>query len=105
MRTSRLIITRSLLTGKYGNYSNYISTNIGSLDDIKNKTTDLSQKQIQSLVETGTEHAIKALKIIDKQLSEMNTDSVTSSVTFNAGILQITFSTTGTKTSNKNKKD
>ena len=75
-------------------YSNYMSS-LG--DEIKNKTTEISQKQLQSIVETGVKQAIGALDIIQKQLTEMNTDSVTTSVTFNAGILQITFSSTGTK--------
>jgi len=88
-RANRLITT----VRPYSNFS-YLS-NLG--DDLKNKTTELSQKQLQSLVETGTSQAIKALDVIQKQLKDMNTESVTTTVTFNAALLQISFSTTSTK--------
>jgi hypothetical protein len=90
MIRSAMPITRSLSTFKY-------ISNLG--DDIKSKTTELSQKQLQSLVEVGTSQAINALDIIQKQLKEMNTESVTTSVTFNAGLLSVTFSTPGSKSS------
>ena len=77
------------------NYSKYLY-NLGS--DIKDKTAEISHSQLQSLVETGANQAIKALGTIENQLNEMNTESISSSVTFNAGILQITFTSTGSKT-------
>ena len=75
-------------------YSSYLSDLGGEL---KTKTTELSQKQLQLFVETGTSQAIKALSTIEKQMNEMSAGPVSTSVTFNAGILQITFSTTREK--------
>lgn len=95
-RTIRLVPNTRAISNV--SYSDYLS-NLG--DDLKTKTTELSQKQLQSLVETGTCQALKALGIIEKQVNELTTDSVTTSVTFNAGILQVTFSTTGMKSTVK----
>ncbi len=65
--------------------------------DFIDKTGELSQENINSLVESGTKQAINAMNIIDEKLKEMDSESLTASVTFNAGLLQITFLSTSTR--------
>jgi hypothetical protein len=91
---------------RYG--SRYIFTlNDTSFKDLKkdvlDKSSEYSQENIDALVETGTKQAINAMNIVNMKLREMDSESLSASITFNAGILQITFSSThSTSTLNKN---
>ena len=52
---------------------------------------------------SSTKQAVTALNIANKQLSEFNTNSISTSVTLNVGILQITFKSSDTSIEDRNK--
>ena len=66
------------------------------IDEIKSNT----DKNMHHLIETGSTQALNALSIANKKLEDFNMDQTSISVTFNVGILQISFTSASNQITN-----
>jgi len=95
----RTIFTSSNFTGSFDNakthsskvYEDAKNHSTKIFEDVKTHASTMSEDSIKSVVSSGTNQAIVALNAIEEQLKSMNNESISTSVTFNVGILQITF--------------
>ena len=68
------------------------------VNNVVEKTPDYSQESINRLVENGAAQTVNAMKIMESKINEMDTEGMEVSATFNAGLLQITFTKSMSKT-------
>lgn len=91
---------RYLIIRPYSSNTNYLNYLASIGNDIKTKTSDVSQKQMDLAIEASTIQAINALEIANQRLllsDKLQNSTITTSVTFNVGIMQLNFSATKCK--------
>ena len=70
------------------NIKNMSNTIDQKFDDIKEIANDMSKENMDKIIEQGTIQALNAFKIVNKKLEG---ESVSTTVTFNIGLIQISF--------------
>lgn len=89
-----LRLSRTLSTVPIIRSGSYFS--LDKLEEMRYEVT--SNAKMEHLVKSGAEQAVTALNTIDDQLKEMDSTTVSASVTLNVGLLQITFTSGKSKT-------
>ncbi len=67
--------------------------------DVKNNVKDIS---ITDQIDRRTTDAVRTLGLINKKMAELDSDSTTATVSFNIGVMQVSFSSTSKKNKQKN---